>query len=130
MGEDTSRDGAAGSLTYGVGGIFLRTRDPEALYAWYERHFGLVRENGCFVFPPDAGPGSVVLAFFSHDTEYFGESGQPAMLNLRVADLDATLRQLSAAGVQVDPHRQDYDYGRFAWINDPEGNRVELWQPQ
>jgi predicted enzyme related to lactoylglutathione lyase len=115
---------------YGIGGIFLRSRDPELLYAWDEQHFGLVRRNGCFMFQPDAGPGLVVFAFFPHDTKYFGEGSQQAMINLRVANLDELVEQLSAAGVHVDPHREDYDYGRFAWITDPEGNRVELWEPK
>lgn len=115
---------------YGVGGIFLRAQDPKHLYSWYEQHFGLVRENGCFTFPPDAGPGMIVFAFFPHDTKYFGESGQQAMINLRVANIDAMLAQLAAAGVPIDPNREDYDYGSFAWITDPEGNRVELWQPK
>lgn len=126
MAQDAARDG---SRVYGVGGIFFRTRDPEALYAWYERHFDLSRKNGSILFPPDAGPGLTVLAFFPQDTEYFGTTGQQAMLNLRVGDLDATLEKLAAAGVAIDPHREDYDYGRFAWITDPEGNRIELWQP-
>ncbi|MGI8771441.1 MAG: VOC family protein [Acidobacteriaceae bacterium] len=126
MAEDAAR---GGSRVYGVGGVFLRARDPESLYAWYEQHFGLARKDGCFIFPPDAGPGTTVVAFFPHDTEYFGPGGQQAMLNLRVADLDRTLEKPAAAGVVVDPHREDYDYGRFAWINDPEGNRVELWEP-
>jgi predicted enzyme related to lactoylglutathione lyase len=116
----------------GVGGIFLRASDPKALYEWYEKHFGLVRQNGCFMFEDDMRPetkrGSLVLSFFAKDNKYF-DPAQPAMLNLRVADLDATLAALTAAGVTVDPKRDDYDFGRFAWITDPEGNRVELWQP-
>ncbi len=126
----TENSAGEGSRVYGVGGIFIRARDPESLYAWYEQHFGLTRKNGCFTFPPDAGPGATVLAFFPHETEYFGPGGQQAMLNLRVVDLDRTLESLSAAGVTVDPHHEDYDFGRFAWILDPEGNRVELWQPK
>ncbi len=70
-----------------------------------------------------------VLAFFPMDTKYFGPTEQRAMLNLRVDDLDAVLAKLKAAAVEIDPKREDYDYGRFAWFNDPEGNRVELWQP-
>jgi predicted enzyme related to lactoylglutathione lyase len=70
-----------------------------------------------------------VLAFFPQDTKYFGPSAQPAMLNLRVDDLDAVLNKLRAGGAEIDPSREGYDYGRFAWFNDLEGNRVELWQP-
>ena len=116
----------------GVGGIFLRANDPEALYQWYEKHFGLARENGCFMFQDDMRPennrGCMVLTFFAKDNKYF-DTRQPAMLNLRVADIDAMLASLAAAGVTIDPKRDDYDFGRFAWITDPEGNRVELWQP-
>lgn len=70
-----------------------------------------------------------VLAFFPPDTQYFGPSEQRSMLNLRVDDLDAVLDKLRAGGVEIDPRREDYDYGRFAWFKDPEGNRVELWEP-
>jgi predicted enzyme related to lactoylglutathione lyase len=121
--------GSSGPSVFGLGGVFLRARDPESLYAWYEQHFGLARKDGCFVFAPDTGPGLTTVAFFPHDTDYFGPGNQQAMLNLRVADLDWTLQQLAAAGVTIDPRREDYDFGRFAWIIDPEGNRVELWQP-
>jgi predicted enzyme related to lactoylglutathione lyase len=112
----------------GVGGIFLRASDPAALYGWYEQHLGLKREHGCFTFPPDAGPGMMTVAFFKKDDAYFPPA-QPAMLNLRVHDLEATLASLKAAGASVDDKRQDYGFGLFGWFTDPEGNRVELWQP-
>jgi predicted enzyme related to lactoylglutathione lyase len=70
-----------------------------------------------------------VVGFFPRDTDYFGPGKQQSMLNLRVDDLDAILERLRTLGVVIDPKREDYDYGRFAWINDLEGNRVELWQP-
>jgi predicted enzyme related to lactoylglutathione lyase len=70
-----------------------------------------------------------VFAFFPQDTKYFGPGKQDAMVNLRVDDLDVVLEKLNAAGVEIDPNRENYDYGRFAWFQDPEGNRVELWQP-
>ena len=113
----------------GVGGVFLRAADPEKLYAWYEEHLGIKRtEDGAYAFFSEGPREMVVLAFFPRDTGYFGKSEQQAMLNLRVDDLDAVLEKLKAAGVEVDPKREDYDYGRFAWFNDLEGNRVELWQ--
>ena len=70
-----------------------------------------------------------VFAHFPLNTKYFGDGMQQAMVNFRVDDLDELLKQLAAGGVRIDPKREDASYGRFAWIWDPEGNRVELWQP-
>jgi predicted enzyme related to lactoylglutathione lyase len=112
----------------GVGGVFLRAADPEKLYAWYEEHLGIKRTEGGFVFFSEGPREMTVLAFFPQDTKYFGRTEQQAMLNLRVDDLDAALGKLQAAGAEIDPKREDHDYGRFAWFNDLEGNRVELWQ--
>jgi predicted enzyme related to lactoylglutathione lyase len=103
-------------------------RDPKALYAWYEKHLGLERKHGTFLFPAGERRADTVLSFFSRDDSYWPPS-QPTMLNLQIDDLDALLVQLRAAGVEVDPKQESYDFGRFAWITDPEGNRVELWEP-
>lgn len=111
-----------------IGGMFLRASDPEALYVWYERHLGLTRRDGCFVFPAQQQRAHVVVAFFPAASDYFPVR-QPAMLNFQVENLDAVLDQLAADGAAVDPKREQYDYGRFGWFTDPEGNRVELWQP-
>jgi predicted enzyme related to lactoylglutathione lyase len=73
--------------------------------------------------------GLTAWSIFPHTTKYFGESKSSFMVNYRVDDLDALLRELKREGVEVDPHREDYDYGRFAWITDPDGNRIELWEP-
>ncbi len=70
-----------------------------------------------------------VWSIFPHDTRYFDPSASPFMINYRVDDLDALLAQLQEEGVKIDPHREDYEYGRFAWIVDPAGNRIELWEP-
>ncbi len=112
----------------GIGGAFLRANDPKALYAWYEKHLGIAAAHGCFSFEAETLRASVNVAFFSKTSGYFPTS-QPAMLNFQVDDLDALLDSLVAAGVEVDPKRESHDYGRFGWFNDPEGNRVELWQP-
>ena len=112
----------------GFGGIFLRADDPKALYAWYERHLGLVNSGGAYGFPPSTQHPQVVFALFKQADAYFPPA-QKAMLNLQVDDLDGVLDRLTAEGVTVDPKRDSYDFGKFGWITDPEGNRVELWQP-
>jgi predicted enzyme related to lactoylglutathione lyase len=119
----------------GLGGLFFKAQNPEALYTWYEKHLGLKRgPEGAVVFhwprPEDKGAtGKTVWAIFPQDTSYFHPSRANFMMNFRVADLDALLAVLKEEGVDIDPHREDYEYGRFAWIMDPEGNRIELWQP-
>jgi predicted enzyme related to lactoylglutathione lyase len=111
----------------GIGGYFLRAADPETLGAWYREYLGLdVDGNG--VWRPEAGV--TVFATFEFETEYFGSRAQQTMLNFRVRDLDAMLSQLRATGANVAEETQDMEgVGRFGWVTDPEGNRVELWQP-
>jgi catechol 2,3-dioxygenase-like lactoylglutathione lyase family enzyme len=114
----------------GLGGVFLKARDPNALAAWYAKHLGVPEgEGGVLAFDGPESFGMTVFSHFPADTRYFGPGGQQAMINFRVDDLDALLVELAAAGVTIDPKREDYPYGSFAWIEDPEGNRVELWQP-
>jgi predicted enzyme related to lactoylglutathione lyase len=111
----------------GIGGYFLRSADPSALGAWYRDCLGLdVDENGVWT----QGLGMTVFATFDADTDYFGSRSQQTMLNFRVRDLDAMLTQLRAKGANVDDEIQEMDgVGRFGWVTDPEGNRIELWQP-
>ena len=116
------------ALITGFGGVFLRANDPKALYQWYEQHLGLVNSGGSYNFPAPTAHPHVVFALFKQDNTYFPPA-QKAMVNLQVDDLDAVLDRLIAEGVTVDPDRQSYDFGKFGWITDPEGNRVELWQP-
>jgi len=114
----------------GIGGIFLKARDPKTLAQWYATHFGIPDQGGGSLgFDGPSSMGMTVFAHFPLDTAYFGEGAQQAMVNFRVDDLDALLVQLADAGVRIDPKRDDAPYGKFAWIWDPEGNRVELWQP-
>jgi predicted enzyme related to lactoylglutathione lyase len=118
----------------GVGGVFLRARDPKLLTDWYAEHLGLpVTDHGTMFMWTDEGPkgtGMTIWSAFPDNTDYFGKgSRQPVMINYRVDDLDALLKKLEAAKVTIDPHREDVSFGKFAWITDPEGNRVELWQP-
>ncbi|MDR3750972.1 MAG: VOC family protein [Terracidiphilus sp.] len=113
----------------GVGGVFLKARNPGALAAWYAAQLGIAVEGGgSLVFDGPEAAGQTVFSHFPLDTGYFGDGPQQVMMNFRVDDLDGLLVQLAAAGVRIDPKREDYAYGRFAWIWDPEGNRVELWQ--
>ena len=112
----------------GFGGAFVRANDPEALYRWYEQHLRLTRSQGCFAFPVATQRAQVVFAFFGQGDEYFPPA-QKSMINLQVGDLDEMLDRLIAEGVTVDPKRESYDFGKFGWFTDPEGNRVELWQP-
>jgi predicted enzyme related to lactoylglutathione lyase len=113
----------------GFGGIFLRADDPKALYQWYEQHLGLVKsEGGSFSFPVPTQYPEIVFSVFKQDNAYFPPA-QKAMINLQVDDLDGVLDRLTAEGVAVDPKRETYDFGKFGWLTDPAGNRVELWQP-
>jgi len=113
----------------GIGGVFLRARDSRALRDWYSEHLGIELEDwGGHVFRAEAGDATV-WAVFDPDTDYFGRKDQQAMVNYRVRDLDAMLAQLRGAGIEVDEHVEEQEFGRFGWAVDPEGNRFELWQP-
>ncbi len=118
----------------GIGGVFLRSRDPKAMAKWYAENLGikLADFNGtAFQWSDEvpAGTGMTAWSAFPEDTAYFGEGKQAVMIDYRVDDLDALLTELEAKGVWIDPKRQDEVYGKFAWIKDCDGNRVELWQP-
>jgi len=117
----------------GIGGIFFRARDPKALSAWYAEHLGVQLSpyggaNFEWTDEVPKGTGSTAWSIFKDDADYFPVA-QQAMVNYRVDDIDGLLEKLAAAGVTIDPKRDDSEFGRFAWITDPEGNRVELWQP-
>ena len=111
----------------GIGGYFVRSKDPDTLMRWYVDHLGLTDFNQS-VWEQEAGP--TVFAPFASDTDYFGRMDQQTMVNFRVRDLDAMLAQLRAAGADVADETQMMDgIGRFGWVTDPEGNRIELWEP-
>ncbi len=119
----------------GIGGIFFRARNPKVLAEWYRTHFGMkVEEEGHSVFlwpdgqTPDK-PGSTIWSIFPEGTDYFGTGGQSFMINYRVDDLEALITDLRGAGVTVDERVEEYEYGKFGWCIDPEGNRIELWEP-
>jgi predicted enzyme related to lactoylglutathione lyase len=123
----------------GLGGVFFRSKDPVAIARWYSKHLGIETgpaEHGTVmsVFawrePGRKGRDAItVWAAFPRRTKYFGRSGQQWMFNYRVADLGTLLKKLRAEGVEVDDHVEASTSGRFGWIVDPEGNRVELWEP-
>ncbi|GLZ79048.1 glyoxalase [Actinorhabdospora filicis] len=111
----------------GIGGHFMRAADPAALAAWYRDGLGLDTDQ-YGLWTQEAGP--TVYAAFEAETDYFGSREQQVMINFRVRDLDAMLAQLRAKGADVAEETQDMDgVGRFGWVTDPEGNRIELWQP-
>jgi catechol 2,3-dioxygenase-like lactoylglutathione lyase family enzyme len=116
----------------GIGGIFFKAKDPKELTDWYRRHLGVpADEAGLWMFrwAADGAPGVTVWSAFPADTEYLGPEAARFMINYRVDDIDAVLEALRQEGVWIDEKREDSEYGRFAWIADPEGNRIELWQP-
>ena len=109
----------------GIGGLFFRSKDPEALAAWYDQH--LLRRTNPYEWTQDAGP--TVFAPFKSDSTYFAADRQ-YMLNMRVEGLDEMIATLTAAGIAVETRPEwDGEYGKFARIHDPEGNPIELWQP-
>jgi len=119
----------------GIGGIFFKARDPDGLKDWYRERLGIVPgADGTVTFEwrnkerPDE-IGYTVWAPFSQDTEYFDPSTASFMVNFRVDDLYGLLERLREEGVTVDDKTEDSEYGRFGWVMDPEGNRVELWEP-
>lgn len=111
-----------------IGGVFFRTDDPAATAAWYRTHLGLP-DHG-FDGATLGAPGhEAVWAPFPRDTAYFGPGEQPCMVNLVTPDLDGLLARLRANGVTVIDALEETEYGRFGWVIDGDGNRVELWQP-
>ena len=112
----------------GLGGIFFKVADSEASKAWYQDKLGVGGEWGAmFPFKKDDPEGFSLLTAFKDDSDYFAPSGERFMINLRVDDIDGMVESLEAKGVEI-LGRQDEDYGRFAWIVDPDGIKIELWQ--
>ncbi len=117
----------------GIGGIFFKANDPRALSAWYRDHLGLdVTEWGGALIKwggEGSEAGLTVWSPFAADTDYMQPSASPFMVNFRVADLDALLAALRAEGCEVMDRTDTSEQGKFGWVLDPEGNKVELWQP-
>ena len=119
----------------GIGGVFFKSKDPKALAEWYRQHLGLnVEEWGGVAFrwvTPEnpSGTGTTVWSPFTDDTSYFAPSQATFMVNYRVDDLHGLLAALRAEGCHVDEKIDESEYGKFGWVIDPEGNKLELWQP-
>jgi predicted enzyme related to lactoylglutathione lyase len=119
----------------GIGGIFFKAKDPAALRTWYKRHLGIdVQDWGgtAFRWADDPGHpvgGSTVWSISSTDNDSFAPSKSSFMINYRVADLQGLLQTLRNEGCNVVDKTDDSEFGKFGWVIDPEGNKVELWQP-
>jgi len=118
----------------GIGGIFFKSANQPHMREWYAKHLGLADSGQGAMLPwrEKDNPESeqmTVWSIFPGNTKYFEPSSASFMVNYIVDDLDALLDRLAKEGVQIDPKRQDASYGRFAWIYDPDGNKIELWQP-
>jgi len=120
----------------GIGGIFIKAKNPVKLAAWYRDNLGIdfcqnTRTTFKWINPNNPQvPGSTVFSFFQEDSDYFSPSKNTCMLNFRVNNLHALLRELNHKGVEVIDKTEYHSYGSFGWIVDPEGNKVELWEPK
>jgi predicted enzyme related to lactoylglutathione lyase len=116
----------------GLGGIFFKAKDPEKLKIWYKEHLGISGEYGImFNWKEQAekqGNAYTVFSTFKEDTDYFSPSAKPFMFNFVVDDLAGMLAKLKSEGVEVLGEMEEYDYGKFGRIVDPEGNKIELWE--
>ena len=119
----------------GLGGPFIQAKDPKAIAAWYEKHLGIAFKGATYTewqFPSKDGParpGFNILSFFKENSDYFKPSTTGIMLNFIVSDLDGLIKTLAEEGVEIAGEPLREDYGKFGWIIDPEGNKIELWEP-
>ncbi len=121
----------------GIGGVFFKSEDPQKLKDWYGRHLGMsMTPWGCTfqwidIADKDAkAPARTEWSPFQRDTDYFAPSDKPYMFNYRVENLTELLEALRAEGVTVVGKMEEFSYGKFGWIIDPEGNKIELWEPK
>lgn len=116
----------------GIGGIFFKSKNPSAINEWYGKHLGLpVNKYGASFIEKDEQGNEKMTQWspFKEDTTYFAPSEKPFMLNFRVENLEELLKILAQEGVTILGDMQTYEYGKFGWILDPEGNKIELWEP-
>jgi predicted enzyme related to lactoylglutathione lyase len=122
-------------MVTGIGGVFFKAKDAVALRKWYDEYLGVgFGDNSYIAFKwtnphHDTEPGSTSFTFFKQDSKYFDPSTSQFMINFRVKDLDSMIVKLKAAGVWVAENTESVEYGKFAWCMDPEGNKIELWEP-
>ncbi|HXT68552.1 MAG TPA: VOC family protein [Vicinamibacterales bacterium] len=121
----------------GIGGVFFKAKDPKTLRTWYQEKLGIALQEGqsfgLFLWRERQDPnreGTTVWGLFPETTKYFAPSNASFMLNYRVRNLEALLTQLRSAGVTVDGKVVEDFNGKFAWVIDPEGNKIELWEPK
>jgi len=123
------------SRVTGIGGVFFKSNDPAQILEWYRTHLGIASEDwGGFAFqwseiedPNETG--YTIWGAFPDTTNYFSPSEQPFMVNFRVADLASLIGALKEEGVEVVGEIEQHPNGKFAWILDPEGRKIELWEP-
>lgn len=116
----------------GIGGIFFKFNDPKAMNKWYEEVLGMTPNDYgvLFAFNTESkSTGYLQLGTFQNDSPYFGSAQQQAMINFRVENLEKLIVRLQQLHVPIMNEMEDYEYGKFIHINDPEGNRIELWEP-
>src|SRR5262249_38015214 len=132
MASEPEQENSRGRIL-GIGGIFFKSADRDRLCAWYREHLGIQSgESGhMFAWRSREDPPREHFTIWSvfPDAAYFQPGNAPFMINYIVDDLDALLRKLETGGVRIDPKRENHDYGRFAWIYDPDGSKIELWEP-
>jgi predicted enzyme related to lactoylglutathione lyase len=120
----------------GLGGVFFKCDDPAKVKSWYEKHLGMKGDQWGFAFQwkeldkPDAPAATTAWSPFKKDSAYFSPSEKPYMFNYRVENLTELLKVLKEEGVQIVGEIQELPYGKFGWIMDPEGNKIELWEPK
>ncbi|PRX57330.1 VOC family protein [Flagellimonas meridianipacifica] len=116
----------------GIGGFFFKSKDPDHIKTWYKTHLGIPVDNYGWSFwwkDKDGKDCMTQWSPFKEDTEYFSPSEKQFMMNFRVENLKELLEVLKSEGVTVIDKVEEYDYGKFGWILDPEGNKIELWEP-
>lgn len=116
----------------GIGGLFFKTTDPNATKEWYKTHLGFNTDQWGSTFwwkDKDGNDASTQWSPFAEDTEYYKPSKKEFMFNYRVEDLEGLIKVLKEEGVTIVGKTETYDYGKFAWIMDNDGNKIELWEP-